>query len=188
MEVSQVAAAALASVTAAVVGSTLGVAGTVVGAAMGAIITTVTTELYSRSYERVRYRVGKTGQNVAGVPLRRVRWRWVVGASIAAFAVGMIALTAVERVRGEPLSGDSQTTIGGVLQQPDQTPRDPVPPTSATSTTTVTVTPTPTTVPAATVPSPPQISESSSSSQSSTTTTTSDAVQPSAPSRLPETP
>ncbi|RSM87536.1 hypothetical protein DMH04_11015 [Kibdelosporangium aridum] len=171
-EVSQVAAAALASVTAAVVGSTLGVAGTVLGAALGAVITTVATELYSRSYERV-------------VTSRKVRWQWIAGASVAAFAVGVIALTAVEQVRGQPFSGDSQTTIGGVLQQPVQRPRNPAPPPSSTSTTTVTVTPTRTAAPSATVLSPPPISGSSTTT---TTTTTSDTVQSSVDSRPPEAP
>jgi hypothetical protein len=57
LNVTQVAAAALAAVTAAVLGSGLGAAGTVIGAAGASVITTVGTALYKASLERSRDRV-----------------------------------------------------------------------------------------------------------------------------------
>lgn len=192
VQTSQIAVAALAAVTAAVLGSTLGVAGSVLGAALGAIVSTVTGELYARSYERVRYRVGKSQagpreQKEEKSP-RRVRWQLLAGVSIAAFTLGLIVITGIEWVRGEPLSGDARTTIGGVLQRPDHAPHIPASPQKTPVPTTVTVTSPPATPsPTVTVQSSPP-SGSSSSSPSSTTTTATDPVQPSASSQQPAAP
>jgi hypothetical protein len=192
VQASQIAVAALAAVTAAVLGSTLGVAGTILGAALGAIVSTVTTELYARSYERVRYRVGKSTdesqEQKEEKPTRRVRWQLLAGVSIAAFVLGMIVITGIEWVRGEPLSGDAQTTIGGVLQRPDHTPHIPTSPDKTPAPTTVTVTPSTTTPPPTVTSERPPASGTSSSSPSSTTTTTTDPVQPSAGSQEPSAP
>jgi hypothetical protein len=192
LQASQISVAALAAVTAAVLGSTLGVAGTVLGAAMGAIVSTVTTELYARSYERVRYRVGKSDagpeEQKEEKPPRRVRWQLLAGVSIAAFVLGMIVITGIEWVRGEPLSGDAQTTIGGVLQRPDHAPHIPASPQNSPAPTTVTVTTPPPTQPSAVTSESPPPSGSSSSSSSSTTTTTTDPVQSSAGSQQPTAP
>lgn len=57
LNVTHVAATALAAVTAAVLGSGLGAAGTIIGAAGASVITTVGTALYKASLERSRDRV-----------------------------------------------------------------------------------------------------------------------------------
>jgi hypothetical protein len=57
LQLSRVAAAALAAVTTAVLGSRLGAEGTLIGAAGASVITTVATSLYQASLERSRERV-----------------------------------------------------------------------------------------------------------------------------------
>jgi len=59
LNLTQVAAAALAAITAAVLGSTIGVAGTVIGAALASIVTTVSSTMYRYSLERSRERVAQ---------------------------------------------------------------------------------------------------------------------------------
>jgi hypothetical protein len=196
---SQIFAAGLAAVTAATLGSTLGVAGTVLGAALGSVVTTVAAEFYLRSLKRVRTRTrdnsdkpDESVQDGEERPPQRVRWQLLAGVSVAAFVLGMVVITGIEWVRGEPLSGDAKTTIGGVLQPPRQpsgipTQRSTTPPPT---TTTVTVTPPPSTpsTPSATTTPPPSGTSGSSSSPPSTTTATTDPVQSNAPSQPPTTP
>lgn len=53
-------------------------------------------------------------------PARRIGWRAVAVGSVLAFALGMAAITGVEWLRGEPLSGGEGTTIGDIVRtQPD---------------------------------------------------------------------
>lgn len=209
---SQIAVATLAAVTAAILGSTLGVAGTVLGAAVGAIVTTVAAELYARSIDRVRIRVVKsetdTPVDKTRKPPRRVRWQLLTAGALAAFVVGMVVITSIEWVRGEPLSGDGKTTIGGVLHRPDHGGQKSTPLQMTTPPGTVTVTETPsrelapTTGPTAgsdggsnggsttaTSPPPPVsttgTSPSSSSSAPITTTEPGQSDTPSTPPRQP---
>lgn len=181
---SQVLAGALAAVTAALLGSKMGVAGTVLGAGLASVITTVGAALYLRSLERtrqrmqaVRARVGRTPDEaepdeVAPEPPKRSRrgWAALVAGTVAAFVLGMLALTGFEWVHGGSVSGNGQgTTIGGVVKprstQPDQrheeTPGTP-------STVTVTVPPSGSSSAPTTSSTRPD-----TSSESSTTTTTS---------------
>lgn len=70
---------------------------------------------------------------------RRLRWPMLVVASLAAFALGMLAVTGVEWVRGESLSGDGGTTFGSIVdRQRDGGERQeqPVAPTTSSTTTT----------------------------------------------------
>lgn len=46
---------------------------------------------------------------------RRLRWPMVVVGSLAAFALGMLAVTGVEWLRGESLSGTGDTTFGSIV-------------------------------------------------------------------------
>ncbi|WP_143230930.1 hypothetical protein [Actinosynnema sp. ALI-1.44] len=193
---SQVAVAALAAVTAAILGSTLGVAGTVLGAAIGAIVTTVAAELYARSIDRVRSRVVKSDADVPDKKVekspRAVRWQLLTAGALAAFVLGMLVITGIEWVRGEPLSGDGKTTIGGVLQRPEHGEQKSTPPQKTVPPPTVTVTETPSLTPSRTAPPtstpPPPSSGSGSSSSSSTRSTTTDPVQTGTPSAPPESP
>jgi hypothetical protein len=47
----------------------------------------------------------------------RPRWPMLVVGTLAAFALGMLAVTGVEWLRGEPLSGGSGTTFGSIVGQ-----------------------------------------------------------------------
>lgn len=82
---------------------------------------------------------------------RRVRWPTVVVGSVLAFVLGMMAVTGVEWLRGEQLSGGEGTTVGGIVRSgpAGSGDHDKAPPATRESTTpdtgptTVTVTPTP---------------------------------------------
>jgi hypothetical protein len=147
VRMSQVLAGALAAVTAALLGSTMGVAGTVVGAGLASIVSTVGGALYLRSIQRTRDgvrtvrakvvgRAGGTtvlvtpedppapGEEVAAEPVttpppssRRLKWPTLVAGSVLAFTLGMLAITGVEWIRGESLSGGSGTTFSGIVQR-----------------------------------------------------------------------
>ncbi|MCE7009149.1 hypothetical protein LWC34_41000 [Kibdelosporangium philippinense] len=182
---SQVAVAALSAVTAAILGSTLGVAGTVLGAAIGAIVTTVAAELYARSIDRVRSRVVKSGDDEPAKKTRRVRWQLLAGGTLAAFVVGMLVITGIEWVRGEPLSGDAKTTIGGVLQPSDHGQQKSTSPKMTPPPPTVTVTETPSPPSITTTTTPPPTSGSGSSSVPSTSGSVTDPVQSDTPSKTP---
>jgi hypothetical protein len=135
---SQVLAGALAAVTAAVLGSTMGVAGTVVGAGLASIVTTVGGALYLRSIQRTKQGVrsvrNKVVTRAGGTTVtlvdeepedqpdeqpqtgHRLRWPAVVVGSVLAFVLGMMAVTGVEWLRGESLSGGEGTTVGGIVR------------------------------------------------------------------------
>ncbi|MGH3685376.1 MAG: hypothetical protein ACRDQY_24430 [Pseudonocardiaceae bacterium] len=68
LNLTHVAAAALAAVTAAVLGSELGAAGTLIGAAGASVITTVSTTVYQASLERSRERVRSLAQRTQPSP------------------------------------------------------------------------------------------------------------------------
>jgi hypothetical protein len=109
------------------------------------------------------------------VDKRRRRWPVIVVTSLAAFALGMAAITGVEWLRGESLSGDSGTTFGSIVEPhrgagDGGTPSDEAPTTTPTPTTAPTWTdPTKTTDPTTT--STPPTSDSSTSSTPPVTTT-----------------
>ncbi|MDQ3760741.1 MAG: hypothetical protein M3460_03325 [Actinomycetota bacterium] len=71
LNMTQVAAAALAAVTAAVVGSKLGAAGTVIGAAGASMVTTIGTAVYRASLERSRERVRALAKRTRPLPTSR---------------------------------------------------------------------------------------------------------------------
>jgi len=105
---------------------------------------------------------------------RRLRWPVLVAGSVLAFALGMLVITGIEWVRGEPLSGGNGTTVGDVFRPPaqdQQQDEDRAPETSSS-------TPPPTsTDPTSTPTTPPPTSSTTSSTTttttgSSTTTTT----------------
>ena len=68
LNLTHVAATALAAVTAAVLGSELGAAGTIIGAAAASVITTVGTALYKASLERSRERVRSLAHRTRPLP------------------------------------------------------------------------------------------------------------------------
>lgn len=194
IRINQVMAGALAAVTAALLGSTLGVAGTVLGAGLASVVSTVGAALYLRSIQRtgqgvrsVRERaVARTGSIVVAPaeqepaedvtedvaarrpPAKRIGRPGMIVGSLLAFALGMVAVTGVEWLRGESLSGGEGTTVGGIVRtHPGGTgERDKSPVTGDSSTPpstgerTVTVTPTPT--PTSATSEPPDPSDESS--------------------------
>lgn len=101
---------------------------------------------------------------------RRLRWPVIVVTTLAAFALGMAAVTGVEWLRGESLSGDGSTTFGTIVAPlhssgNTEDPADPTTPTTTPSPTTTTTESTPeSTEPTTTTTTPP--------GDSSTTTTT----------------
>ena len=123
---------------------------------------------------------------------RRLRWPVLVVTTLAAFALGMLAVTGVEWLRGESLSGDSGTTFGSIVAPHHNTDGDsndsddPTTPTTSTTTPTPTTTtpdPTTTTAPTTTSTTPPSDSSTTTTTTTppSTTTTTEEAPNPSAP-------
>lgn len=178
---SQLFATALAAVTAAFLGSMLGTAGTVIGAGIASVVTTFAGALYQRSLDRtrttLRTRVARfepptvriaaptDAPTVVLSPVapaaargRRLTWRVVVLATVAAFALGIGAVSGVELLRGHPNSGGTAgTSVGSLFGQP--TGRPPVthrPATTAPATSqppTTTQPPATTTAPATTTPS-----------------------------------
>jgi hypothetical protein len=50
-------------------------------------------------------------------PARKLRWPALIAASVLAFLVGMMVITGVEWIRGEPLSGGNGTTVGDIVRQ-----------------------------------------------------------------------
>jgi hypothetical protein len=49
---------------------------------------------------------------------RRLRWPALIAATVLAFVLGMLVVTGVEWIRGEPLSGGQGTTIGRIVRAP----------------------------------------------------------------------
>ncbi|MEP7160362.1 MAG: hypothetical protein ABI746_04605 [Dermatophilaceae bacterium] len=131
-------AGAGAAVSSAYVGASLGIAGTLIGAAVGSVVTTISIAYYSHMVARLhdRVRVGATRRQdpSAPTPRRQVRLsrRFALGA-LAAFAIGVGAVTAIELGLGHPLSGNerSGTSVGVVVQDAggQQAPRPTTTPT-----------------------------------------------------------
>jgi hypothetical protein len=104
-------------------------------------------------------RIGQAGADTGTTeqpPVRRIRWPAVIAASVLAFLLGMLVITGVEWVRGEPLSGGEGTTVGRIVRTDNsggEDSDDKAPPPATTSTT-------PTTGDSpATVTTPPPTSE-----------------------------
>lgn len=117
----------------------------------------------------------------------RSRWVMVAAGSLAAFVLGMLAVTGIEWVRGESLSGDPGTTFSGIVEQRQADPRQPLPSNQPTTTTPppTTTDPTPTT----TTPTPPTTSSTTGSQPPTTTTTepptTTTTIEPNLPGGTP---
>jgi hypothetical protein len=116
-----------------------------------------------------------TPDDQAPVDRRRLRWPVLVVTTLAAFALGMAAVTGVEWLRGESLSGSGDTTFGSIVAPrqhtaPADDPADPTTTTPTPTTTTTTPDPTTTTDPTTTSTTPP--SDSSTTTGPTTTTTT----------------
>lgn len=133
-------AGSLAAGSSAVCGSYFGLLGTVGGAAAGSVATALSTEIYQRFLEHARDRIrpggprngpGRSATTPAAydqyeqdqdgqyepAPAPRRRWlpRLVV-VSLVLFALAMGAVSGIEWVRGEPLSGGSKgTSVGHLL-------------------------------------------------------------------------
>ncbi|TDV40781.1 hypothetical protein [Actinophytocola oryzae] len=72
---------------------------------------------------------------------RRVRWPVVAVTTLAAFALAMAAITGVEWLRGESLSGDSGTTFGSIVEPHRDSGRSDEPATPSSTTPSPTTTP-----------------------------------------------
>jgi hypothetical protein len=115
---------------------------------------------------------------------RRRRWPTLVVTTVAAFALGMLAITGVEWLRGESLSGGSGTTFGSIVaphhgQDGGEDPSTPA--TSTTTPTSTTTTPDSTTTNAPTTTSTRTSSTPPGDSSATTTppvTTTTEATPP----------
>jgi cell division septation protein DedD len=194
IKIASVIAAALAAITAALLGSTLGVAGTVLGAGVASVVTTVGGEVYLRSLQRTR-EAAQRAKALAVLGARRAgvkeldpeiveeeaeeaksrwkpRWPLIIGTSLVAFVIAIVAITSFEGATGNAFGGGEGTTIGKIVggdngNAPANVPTTPTtsestpsdtqsaPSTTApvTSTTTVTAPPsTPTTPPTTTTP------------------------------------
>lgn len=113
---------------------------------------------------------------------RRLRWPVLVAGSVLAFALGMLVITGVEWIKGEPLSGGSGTTIGDVLDRPAQQQQDEdrapetssstPPPTSTGPTSTTTRPPTTSSTPSSTTTTTGSSTTTTTTGPSTTTTTT----------------
>jgi hypothetical protein len=111
---------------------------------------------------------------------RRLRWPVLVAGSVLAFVLGMLVITGIEWIKGEPLSGGTGTSIGDVLDRPAQQQQDndrapetsssTPPPTSTEPTSTTTTPPTSSTTP------PTTTTTTGSTTTTTTTTTTGEAT------------
>ncbi|MFC4854338.1 hypothetical protein [Actinophytocola glycyrrhizae] len=101
------------------------------------------------------------------------RWPMLVVGSLAVFALGMLAVTGIEWLRGEPLSGGTGTTFGSVVlpHRDDDTQRQEQPADPATSTTAPTA-PAPGSAPPGPTTTGPATTTTTPPSEPSTTTTT----------------
>lgn len=144
LNLSRVAAAALAAVTAAVVGSKLGAEGTLIGAGAASVVTTVATALYQSSLDRSRQRVRSLAQRTrpgesaepAGRSRRlsRLSWGAVVVGAFGGFMLAMMVITGFEWASGGTVGDNGKgTTIGQVVndqtgpQKPTLPPASPSP-------------------------------------------------------------
>lgn len=156
LNLTQVAAAALAAVTTAVLGSELGAAGTLIGAAGASVITTVGTAVYQASLERsrssVRSLAKKRARPLPTSPVDRrlatLRWGTVVVGALGAFLLAMTAITGFEWINGKTVGGNGTgTTIGQVVTDQPGPRRPATPPAPPSPSAPASETPTETTVP-----------------------------------------
>lgn len=141
LSVTKIIGGALAAMTAAALGSQLGVAGTIIGAALASTVAALAGALYTTSLSRTQARVKSAlngrpafaerasgdGNSAAStspqtVQRFRVSWRSVVIATLVIFGLAAVALTGVELLTGQPLSGGKGTTISHAAQQ-DRAPK-----------------------------------------------------------------
>jgi hypothetical protein len=145
LNLSRVAAAALAAVTAAVIGSKLGAEGTLIGAGAASVVTTVATAVYQASLERSRQRVRslahRTRPAAASEPsdqpsgrsrwLSKLSWGAVVVGAFGGFVLAMMAITGFEWASGGTVGGNGQgTTIGQVVKDQSGPQKPTLPPAS----------------------------------------------------------
>lgn len=131
----------------------------------------------------------QTSDDRPPVTRRRLRWPVLVVTSLAAFALGMLVITGVEWLRGEPLSGGSGTTVDSIVEpHRDSGGGDggqPVSPTTSDTAPTDTNAPTSTdatnTTEPTTTSTPPSSDETTTSTPPVTTTT--ESPPPSSPSQ-----
>jgi hypothetical protein len=125
---------------------------------------------------------------------RKLRWPMLVVGSLAAFALGMVAVTGVEWLRGESLSGGTGTTFGSIVEPhragDDQQERQaPDPTTSTTAPTAPTDDSTPptstTTGPTSTTTTPPSDSSTTTTTTTTPPVTTTTEVEPPGGSIIP---
>lgn len=197
LRIAQVLAAALAAVTAALLGSTLGVAGTVVGAGVASVVSTVGSELYLRSLQRTREAALKARQlatsgirrrEAAEIPitdqptvqlakpepsglssrLRKLRWPLIIGTSVVAFAVAILATVGVDAATGGKVAGGTGASVGKIFGGGGRT--DTTPSTTPSTSTDTQVSPTETTTtPSETSTAPTTSSETPTTTPSTTT-------------------
>ncbi len=139
LNLTHIAAAALAAVTAAVLGSELGAAGTLIGAAAASVISTVGTAVYQASLERSRNSVRSLAKRALPPTSRENRrftalgWGAVVVGALGAFLLAMTAITGFEWINGKTVGGNGTgTTIGQVVndQPAPHKPATPLTPSS----------------------------------------------------------
>lgn len=140
LSMTQILGGALAAMTAAALGSRLGVAGTITGAAVASVVAGVAGSLYTASLRHTREKVATaltslrdadaspanrhhpsprpTAVPVAGHRRKRrgVPWKGVLAATVATFAVALVALTGLESLAGAALSGGHGTTVEQVTK------------------------------------------------------------------------
>ncbi|MFC4943405.1 hypothetical protein [Pseudonocardia sp. GCM10023141] len=139
LTVNKVLAGSGAAATSAVLGSYFGATGTVIGAAFGSLVSTVASTLYQRSLDTTRDRLvrrirpadegGASTMPMPRLPLDaetvrlrveptappRRRFRYAVVALVA-FAVGLLAVTGAEWIKGSTLvTGQAGTSVGRVI-------------------------------------------------------------------------
>jgi len=134
LRVSRLLAGALAAVTGAVVASFFGVGGTLAGAGIMSVFMAVATTGYTHSLESAHGWMRRTllrrvgGDGDAAEPHDQpIRWQRVTVAAVAAFAIAIAAITAVEATAGRPLASllgrhsqrGARTSVGVVVGQAD---------------------------------------------------------------------
>jgi hypothetical protein len=103
---------------------------------------------------------------------RKLRWPMLVVGSLAAFALGMLAVTGVEWLRGESLSGETGTTFGSIVEPHRDSGRQQEQPPAPTTSTTTPTAPTSDSAPPTSTTTGPTSTTTTPPSDSSTTTTT----------------
>jgi hypothetical protein len=153
LRVPRLLAGALAAVTAAVAASFFGVEGTLIGAALGSILVTPAEAVYTRSLASAhtlarRSLLRRAGEGASAEGARKahpepIRWRRGAVAAVAAFGIGVGAITGMEAVAQQPLASlvggrprqGASTSVGVVVAEADSSapPATRAPGTSTTS-------------------------------------------------------